>query len=235
MDSHAAVAVKGMDQEIVDAVLKDWKSAGIDGRTRAALSLLETMTLSPQELNRAYLIKLESMGLSEIEMEEIASVAFHFNFINRVTDAVNFPVPSTRQAAKQANVLNLMARFATGGKAPAPSWSREADSQVRPAELQEARNHLLMFSGELTPELRRSVEGVSAALWHAKRPSFELPQVVDDFVRPLSLHAYRIHDELVSNLQEAGYSNKAIFELTLMGAFGAALAGQEHLFQAMYE
>lgn len=217
----------------IAAVLEDWKLAPMSERLRAAFQLLETLTQQPQELDATFVAELDGAGLTRAEIEEVASVAFHFNFINRVADAVNFDLPDTAQNARTARILSLLGIVASGGPSPTPSSVRGADGCVRPTELETAREQLLAHRGTLTPEQRRAVEARAAALWGAERPTLELPPVLDHFVKPLSLHAYQLHDRLVEELRAAGYNDHALFEVTLLGAFGAALAGQEHLFRAL--
>ncbi|MEM7385624.1 MAG: hypothetical protein AAF514_11830 [Verrucomicrobiota bacterium] len=224
-----------MDQDLVDSVLQDWKTASIGERLRSALRLLEVMTLRPDNLNRQMVVDLQESGLTSPDLEEVAAVAFHFNFINRVSDAVDFTMLDTKQTARQARLLNLIARVVTGGRTPEPSWTVGNDGLVRPAELSAAREYLLGYRGSVEPKLRTSIEGTAASLWNASRAHYEIPKAVEDFVKPLSLYAYRIHDGLAAKVIEAGYSQRQLFEITLIGAFGAAIAAQEHLFEAMYE
>ncbi|MCP4784048.1 MAG: hypothetical protein GY903_32060 [Fuerstiella sp.] len=224
----------GIDAGVVDAVLADWKTATVDDRLRSALRLLEAMTLRPHEIDSKLIAELEAAGLSYAELEEIATVAFQFNFINRIADAVDFQMPDANQTARQARVLNLLGRVVTGGKRPVPSWTIGNDGLVRPAELNAAREQLLSNSGSVDPELRNSIEATAAALWNARRPSHEIPEVLEEYVKPLTLHAYRIYDGLVANLTAAGYSEQELFEITLPGAFGAAVAAQEQLFKLLY-
>ena len=219
--------------EGIAAVLDDWTSAPMSERKRAAFRLLEALTLRPHELDASFVEELESAGLTRPEVEEVAAVAFHFNFINRVADAVDFDLPDAAQNARTASILSLLGIVASGGPRPAPSWVRAADGCVRPIELETAREQLLAHQGALAPEQRHAIEARAAALWGAERPTLEFPPVLDHFVKPLSLHAYQLHDRLVEELLAAGYSQQALFEVTLLGAFGAALAGQEHLFAAL--
>ena len=223
-----------MAPEVVSAALENWQTATIGERLRAAFRLLEVLTLRPHEIDSSLISELENSELNHLEMEEIASVAFQFNFINRVADAVNFPMPDTGQKTRQAKLLNLFARVVTGGKRPSPSWMIGSDGLVRPAELNLAREQLLAYSGTIDAKLRTSIEAAAASLWRANRPQYELPGVVHEYVKPLALHAYRIMDELVASLVAAGYTQQQLFEITLIGAFGAALAGPEYLFQALY-
>ena len=224
----------GIDAPVVEAVLADGKNAPVDDRLRSALRLLELMTIRPHEIDANLIAELESAGLNYSELEEIASVAFHFNFINRIADAFNFPMPDTSQKSRLAKFLNLIARLVTGGERPNPSWTIGEDGLVRPAELNSAREQMLTYSGAIDPELRHSIEATTASIWNARRPSHELPDVLDSYLTPLSLHAYRIYDELVESLNGAGYSDQHVFEITLVGAFGAAVAAQEQLFTILY-
>ena len=220
----------GMEAGLAEAVLADWKTAPISERLRGAFRLIEVLTKHPQELSTALVSELESVGLSHVELEEIATVAFQFNFINRIADALDFTMPTGEQAARQAKVLTLAARVATGGKSPTPAWVVGADQQCRPAELDASRDQILGTSGALSAQLRRAVEATAADLWGANRPTSDLPEALNKYVRTLALNAYQIHDGLIDELKSAEYSEGEILEITWIGAFGAALASQERLF-----
>ena len=62
-----------------------------------------------------------------------------------------------------------------------------------------------------------------------------VPAELQTYLKKLSLHAYRIVDEDIEALQSAGYSDEMIYEITIVGATGAALVGLEKLFQALYD
>ena len=62
------------------------------------------------------------------------------------------------------------------------------------------------------------------------RPDLPVPDDLVPCIEKLALHAYRITDKDVASLFALGYSNDAIFELTLAGARGASVAALEHLF-----
>jgi hypothetical protein len=61
-----------------------------------------------------------------------------------------------------------------------------------------------------------------------------LPGELETYVRKLALHAYKIVDEDLDTLREAGHSKDAIYEITIVGAFAAGLVGIEPLFESMY-
>lgn len=227
-----------MDQAVVDAVLEDWQSAPISGRLRSALRLLEAMTVNPQDLDRAFVDGLKAGGLGNGALEEAANVGFFFNFMNRMSDAFDFDIPTDDQRRRQAKMIQFM-RHIAAGQAPSPSWSVGADGQVRPVELNLTREHLLAAEGETKNELRRAIEAQAARAWGSTRPdgpqiTDAAPQVLGDYVNRVSLHAYRISDELVDELRAVGYSDGQIYEVTVAGALGAALAGIERLFAALY-
>ena len=46
---------------------------------------------------------------------------------------------------------------------------------------------------------------------------------------------YRITDEDVDKLRDAGYTDEMIYELTMVGSIAAALIGLEKLYAALYE
>ena len=157
----------GVDQAIVDTVLNgEWHDSEIDQRTKSALRLVEAMTLKPETITHDFVAELQSNGLSVAEIEEVASVAFQFQFINRVADAMDFPMPNDEQQSRQTKMLNFLGRFVFT-KPPQPHWVEGKDGIVRPTELERGRNLLLGNSGSLSADVRRDVESYAASLWHA--------------------------------------------------------------------
>lgn len=227
-----------MDQGVVDAVLEDWRSAPISPRLRAGLRLLEAATVHPADIDRGFVDSLTAAGLSVEELEEAANIGFFFNFMNRVSDAFDFDIPTDDQRRRQAKMLQVM-RFVAGGETPSPSWTVGADGLRRPVELNLTREHFLTARGDTHPELRRAVEARAAQAWGATRsgdgePGGRFPEELCEYVDRLALHAYRITDELVEALQTGGYSVDEIYEVTIAGALGAAFAGVERLFEALH-
>ena len=84
---------------------------------------------------------------------------------------------------------------------------------------------LLDGQGDSEPQLRRSVEARAAALSGRKsEQEVELPQHVMIYVDKIAKHAYKVTDEDIETLYKAGYSEDAVFELTLSAALGAGIA-----------
>jgi alkylhydroperoxidase family enzyme len=54
-----------------------------------------------------------------------------------------------------------------------------------------------------------------------------VPQALTTFVDRIAQHAYRVTDDDVVAVRQAGYSEQAIFEITTSAALGAGLARLE--------
>ena len=78
--------------------------------------------------------------------------------------------------------------------------------------------------GDTDPELRAAVGRYAAVLGGRPGDAPELPDDLRAYVEKLARHAYKVTDADVDGLREAGYSEDAIFELTLAAALGAAQA-----------
>lgn len=234
MTAHAAVAALHLPQTTLDAVLDDWTTADIPERTRAALRLLECMTLRPRELDTSFIGRLRDTGLDDTGMREAGNVGFHYNLINRVADAFDFPVPEGKQKSKLAAMLNLAGRLLKGTQAD-PPWTSSPDGSIRPAEVEQGREHFLTAPGVTSSGLRRAVEAFTAEKRGFPRPgAFSLPPELGPYLEKLALHAYRITDGDVSSLRSTGYGDEEIYEITMAGALGAALVGLEQLFDVLY-
>jgi hypothetical protein len=82
--------------------------------------------------------------------------------------------------------------------------------------------------GETTAELRHAVEARSALLGgRASQEAEPIPASLERYVKKVALYAYRIMDEDVEALRADGYSENAIFELTVSAALGAGMARLE--------
>jgi len=99
--------------------------------------------------------------------------------------------------------------------------------ELYPSKVRKAFDALLTKPGVCSPVLRASVEAYAAGLWGGVRRNQELPADLVDYVRKVALHAYKTTDEDLERLKEAGYSEDAIFEITLCAAMGASLARME--------
>ena len=75
---------------------------------------------------------------------------------------------------------------------------------------------ILETPGDADLELRRAVEAFAAGR------EVHLPDDLRPYVEKVARNAYKVVDADIDRLREAGYSEDAIFELTLAAALGAA-------------
>jgi alkylhydroperoxidase family enzyme len=101
-------------------------------------------------------------------------------------------------------------------------------TSLAPPKVQRAAQALLTRPGACTPELRQAVEAHAAALsGGTARAAPDLPAELVGYVEKVTQHAYQMTDQDVQSLKEAGYSEDAIFEITLCASLGAGLARLE--------
>ncbi|HEY1353265.1 MAG TPA: hypothetical protein VGF67_26950 [Ktedonobacteraceae bacterium] len=94
---------------------------------------------------------------------------------------------------------------------------------------------VLQSSGETDSELRSAVETRAAQLG-GRVPLSQtnpLPAELERYTKKVALHAYKVGDRDIEALQEAGYNDDAIFEMTLSAALGAGLARLESGLRAL--
>ena len=77
----------------------------MDARVRAALALLETMTLRPGELGAADVTPLLEAGVSEAGVVDALYVGFLFNTIDRIADSLGFLTVTSKGYGKSADRL----------------------------------------------------------------------------------------------------------------------------------
>jgi hypothetical protein len=92
---------------------------------------------------------------------------------------------------------------------------------------------VLRTPGDADSELRGAVEAYAASLGGRKGPVRELPDDLRPYVEKVARHAYKVVDADIDRLRDAGWSEDAIFELTLAAALGAAQARLEAGLAAM--
>ena len=96
------------------------------------------------------------------------------------------------------------------------------------AHVQRMIDAVLGGPGDTDPTLRRAIEAWSAELGgRLSAAVVEIPAELTTYVNKVALHAYKTLDEDIEALRNAGYSEDAIFELTLSAAIGAGKARLE--------
>lgn len=106
------------------------------------------------------------------------------------------------------------------GKRAGPPGERHGDLRDR------VRAAVLEGAGTTDRSLRQAVEQAAASAG-GRAGSAEVPPELADFVDTVARHAYRVTREDIEALRSAGYSEDAIFEITVSAALGAASARLE--------
>lgn len=103
--AHGAIAVRGVDPELVAATIADFRIAPIGERLRAALEFLERMTKEPDRLSAADARAALAAGLTAEELEDAAAVAAVFAIITRNANALDYAIPTAEEFDKAAVML----------------------------------------------------------------------------------------------------------------------------------
>ncbi len=100
-------------------------------------------------------------------------------------------------------------------------------TQLLPPEVIHLRDAVIRGPAETPTRLRTAVEAFVACLCGGRRSNSPVPDELQPYLDKLARYAYKITDEDVARLQAAGFSEGAIFELSVAGALGAGLARLE--------
>jgi alkylhydroperoxidase family enzyme len=87
-----------------------------------------------------------------------------------------------------------------------------AQDQSRPADVETLAAAVLEGAGETTSELRQRLAA-----------GMEVPAELELYADTVRRHAYKVTQEDLEDLRKCGYTENAIFEITLSVALGAAL------------
>jgi uncharacterized peroxidase-related enzyme len=77
-----------LDDELVNALRKDYKAAPISEQDRAMLDFVVQLTEDATKISRADHEKLHAVGFDDRGILQITLIASWFNYINRVADAL---------------------------------------------------------------------------------------------------------------------------------------------------
>lgn len=85
--------VNEKQDDVVAAVLADWRTAPIGPKLRAMLGFLEKLTLQPAEVGPADVTPLRAQGLSDAAIEDAIHACVLFNVYDRMADSLQFYQP----------------------------------------------------------------------------------------------------------------------------------------------
>jgi alkylhydroperoxidase family enzyme len=103
--AHRATATGAMDGGVVDAAMRDYRSAPISEQLRSALTFLEKMTREPDQLTDEDARAVLATGVTRQQLLDAAAVATVFNVITRYADALDFTIPSNDEFDAAAKML----------------------------------------------------------------------------------------------------------------------------------
>lgn len=102
-----------------------------------------------------------------------------------------------------------------------------------PIRVKKAVEALLTNPAVTTPALRQAIEAHAARISGGVRQAAEIPTDLEAYINKVTRHAYKVTDQDVQQLKQAGYSEDAIFEITLCASVGAGLARFERGLHAL--
>lgn len=91
----------GVDEERVEALREDPRSAPLDERTRALVAWAVKATREPAALSGADLDRLREAGWEDADLLEASAVVGHLNHLNRTLDAFGVEAPEKRPSDRQ--------------------------------------------------------------------------------------------------------------------------------------
>lgn len=103
--AHRAIAVLGMDKAVADACLADYRTAPIPEPLRATLTVLETITLRPDDLRPDQVRAAMAAGVTRQQLADASAVAAVFNIITRYANALDFVIPTEAEFGKAAGMM----------------------------------------------------------------------------------------------------------------------------------
>ncbi len=94
-----------MDDELVAAVLENWRTAPVNEKLRRTLGFLEKLTTCPAEVSPEDIGSMRSAGVSDKAIEEAIYVCFLFSVMDRLADAFGFDLHSAKDFQRGGRVL----------------------------------------------------------------------------------------------------------------------------------
>ncbi len=77
-----------LDEDLVAAIRKDYRTAAIDERDRTMLDFVAELTRDATRVTPAHHERLRRVGFDDRGILQITLIAAWFNYINRVADAL---------------------------------------------------------------------------------------------------------------------------------------------------
>jgi uncharacterized peroxidase-related enzyme len=105
---HTEIANRRLPGGVTASRLDDWRHAGFDGRIAATFEFLEKVTLVPAEVRAEDADRLRAQGATDDAIVDALHVAFVFNLVNRIANALDFEWGSDADLLAGARILNRL-------------------------------------------------------------------------------------------------------------------------------
>ena len=102
---HEATAAQALGDDLVAAALADPEHPSLRGEVRAALGLVEKLTLDPGQVGADDVGAVTDAGVSAEAVVDAIAVCALFCAMNRVADALDFELPSVEAYRRMAPML----------------------------------------------------------------------------------------------------------------------------------
>ena len=94
MESHAEFLRRvTLDEQLSNAIKRDYKSVDLDPADRAMLDYVAKLTRTPADVQRSDVDRLRDQGFTDTAILQINLIASWFNYINRVADGLGVGRP----------------------------------------------------------------------------------------------------------------------------------------------
>jgi len=103
--AHSAIAVNGMDEKVVTAVMQNHQTAPVNERIRATLGFLEKLTKFPEAVTAVDMELMRAVEITDAAIEEVVQICFVFCTINRIADAFDFEIAEGKGRERMGMML----------------------------------------------------------------------------------------------------------------------------------
>lgn len=201
------------------------------------LGFIEKLTLLPDQLGFQDIAALRAEGLTDQAIADAIYICVGFNIINRVADALGVRVPPPKVFARGVKfslvlgykLLSGLQIGRTGSRhrygLKMENTQREKHTAADPygGKLKQLQEAVLSGPGLLDPTVRKAASLAA-----------ELPPALAPYVQKVVKHAYKVTDEDMTSLHQAGFTDDQIFEVTVSTALGAGLLRLESGLSALH-
>ncbi len=194
------------------------------------LGFIEKLTLLPDQLGSEDVAALRAEGLTDQAIADAIYICVGFNIINRVADALGVRVPPPKvfaRGVKFSLVLGykLLSGLQIGRTGSRHRYGLKMENTQREnhtaADPYGGKAEAATGSGTLWTRVARPTVRKAASL------AAELPPALAPYVQKVVKHAYKVTDEDMTSLHQAGFTDDQIFEVTVSTALGAGLVRLE--------